>query len=265
MQIDVNAAREFAEATLGRGTERLAHAHGAAEAARRAAHTSLDPAHHDLVIAAAWLHDVGFGHENPPTEFHPLDGALMLREAGWDERLVALVAHHSEARFTAAALGLLDELNEFPRETGSVADALVYADMSSATDGQPVTANLRLTDLRYRHSDEHPFLKVAYASREPYLMLATARAEIRMINNGATSSLIVPVSPQWQANMAHVQELMQRYPDRDAIDLEAALHTSASLAFRSHEVSAAEQLLHADALLQATSEAVESEATPAAG
>jgi hypothetical protein len=38
------------------------------------------------------------------------------------------------------------------------------------------------------------------------------------------------------------------------MDVEAALHTSASLAFRSHDLDPDEQLEQADALLEATSE-----------
>lgn len=253
MQVDVDAARELVEETVGRGTDRWLHSQGAADAARRVL-PCLDPADQDLLVAAAWLHDIGFDHPNPPTGFHPLDGAQLLLEAGWPARLVALVAHHSEARFTAAALGLLDLLSEYDRETGPVADALVYADMSSATDGQPVTVYLRLSDLRYRHSDDPPHLRAARASREPFLIMATARTEIRMINFGATSSLILPVAADYQARDGHIETLQARHPDRDPLDVEAALHTSASLAFRSHALDAHEQLEHAEALLQATDE-----------
>lgn len=260
MQIDVDAARELVEETMGRGTDRWLHAQGAADAARRVL-PSIHPDDHDLLIAAAWLHDVGFGHPNPPTGLHSLDGAYLLRDKGWPERLVALVAHHSEARYGAAAMDLLDELNQFEREQGPVADALVYADMSSSTDGQPVTVNLRLSDLRYRHSEDELPMRIAMSSREPHLMLATARTEIRMINSGATSSLILPVSPDYSAHGGHLQTLLSRHPDREVIDIEAALHTSASLAFRSHELSSEEQLEQADALLQATDESESADTT----
>lgn len=253
MQIDVDAARELVEGTAGRGTDRWLHAQGAADAARRVL-PAIDPADHDLLMAAAWLHDIGFDHPQPPTGFHSLDGASLLRDAGWPDRLVALVAHHSEARYTAAGLGLLDVLGEFDRETGPVADALVYADMSSASDGQPVTVHLRLSDLRYRHSEDPLPLRIARSSSEPYLILATARTEVRMINNGATSSLILPVAPDYAAHGGHLLTLLARHPDRDVLDVEAALHTAASLAFRSHELDSDEQLEQADALLQATRE-----------
>ncbi len=253
MNIDVDAARELVEATSGQGTERWLHAQGAADAARRVL-PCIDPADQDLLVAAAWLHDIGFDHPNPPTGLHSLDGAYLLRDAGWPERLVSLVAHHSEARFLAAGMGLLDTLNEFEREISPVSDALVYADMSSAVDGQPVTVHLRLSDLRYRHSDDELPMRIALSSREPHLILSTARTEIRMINCGATSSLILPVAADYTAHGGHLQELLRRHPDRDILDIEAALHTSASLAFRSHELDADEQLEQADALLEATNE-----------
>ena len=257
MKIDVDAARELVEAVGGRGTERWLHAQGSAEAARRVT-ACVDPADHDLLVASAWLHDIGFDVPDKPTGFHPLDGAYFLRDAGWPERLVALVAHHSEARFGAAGMGLLDTLMEFEREQGPVADALVYADMSSSTDGQPVTVNLRLADLRHRHADEPLPMRVAQSSREPHLVLATARTEVRMINSGATSSLILPVAADYHAQTGQLEVLQSRHPHRDALDVEAALHTSASLAFRSHALDVEEQLEQADALLTSTDETVES-------
>lgn len=253
MQIDVDAARELIEATVGQGTDRWLHAQGAADAARRVL-PCIDPADQDLLLAAAWLHEVGHGHPQPPTGFHPLDGAYLLRDAGWPERLVALVAHHSEARYTAAALDLLDALNEFDRERGPVADALVYADMSTAEDGQPVTVHLRLSELRYGHSEDPLPMRIALSSREPHLILATARTEVRMISCGATSSLMLPVAADYEAHGGHLQTLLARHPGRDILDVEAALHTSASLAFRSHELDAEEQLEQADSLLEATRE-----------
>lgn len=76
-------------------------------------------------------------------------------------RIAALVAHHSEGRFTAAARGLLAELERFPREEGAVADGLVHADMSAAPHGGRVTVHDRLADVWHRHAMDPPELQWA--------------------------------------------------------------------------------------------------------
>ena len=59
-----------------------------------------------LLVAAAWLHDIGYAPTLAATVFHPLDGARHLRALG-HERLARLVAYHSSARWEAEALGRL--------------------------------------------------------------------------------------------------------------------------------------------------------------
>src|SRR5436305_1992186 len=66
------------------------------------------------LVAAAYLHDIGYAPTIQKTGFHPLDGAIYLRSLG-KERLACLVAHHSEARFEAALRGHAQELAEYPR------------------------------------------------------------------------------------------------------------------------------------------------------
>jgi HD superfamily phosphodiesterase len=57
-----------------------------------------------VLLAAAWLHDIGYAPALAANGFHPLDGAHHLADTGADPRLVALVAHHSAARSEAAEL-----------------------------------------------------------------------------------------------------------------------------------------------------------------
>ena len=40
-----------------------------------------------LLLAAAWLHDIGYAPTVRKTGFHPLDGGLYLRDHKWDQRL----------------------------------------------------------------------------------------------------------------------------------------------------------------------------------
>lgn len=76
------------------------------------------------LVAAAYLHDVGYAPALRLTGLHPLDGARWLRVQGADRRVCNLVAHHSGARFEAEERGLLSELEEFDLEVGPVMDAL---------------------------------------------------------------------------------------------------------------------------------------------
>jgi len=135
----------------GEGT-RLAHVHTAGStAARLGMLFGADEA--AMLVAAATLHDVGYSARIAQTGFHPLDGALYLRSIGLSERLCGLVAHHSEAGILAAKQGILDLDRQFPRERSLLADALVYADMHSAPDGQMIRAEHRLADIARRRPD----------------------------------------------------------------------------------------------------------------
>lgn len=48
----------------------------------------------DVLLAAGYLHDVGYASDLAEVGFHPPDGARFVRDAG-HERLAGLVAHHS--------------------------------------------------------------------------------------------------------------------------------------------------------------------------
>jgi hypothetical protein len=139
------------------------------------------PAHErNLLVAAAALHDIGYAPQIVDTGFHPLDGARYLERHGWPNRLAALVAHHSDARTLAEARGLSDQLAGFIRETGAVADALLYADMTSGIDGQRLTLSERLADIYLRHAAEDPSMLAARRRREPQIRAAVRRVEQRL-------------------------------------------------------------------------------------
>lgn len=89
-------------APLGR---RWAHVQSVARAAETLSET-VDETDRPVLVAAAWLHDIGYAPDLATTRFHPLDGARYLRDEGWPGRLVNLVTHHSGARFEAAERGL---------------------------------------------------------------------------------------------------------------------------------------------------------------
>jgi putative nucleotidyltransferase with HDIG domain len=173
------AAHELAARQLSGLPDRWAHTRAAARHAEEIA-AVVGPADRELLICAAWLHDLGHGPELQRTGWHPLDGALYLAEHGWPERLAALVAHHSEARTMAQAHGLADRLAAFPREEGPIADALTYADMTSGPDGGRISLQSRLDDLERRHADEPAMVVAARKARRSSLWDAVDRTEHRL-------------------------------------------------------------------------------------
>ncbi|RYP88771.1 HDIG domain-containing protein [Nocardioides guangzhouensis] len=109
----------------------------------------------DLLEAAAWLHDIGYSPPIAVTGFHPLDGARYLRAAGADKRVVNLVAHHSHAVVEAEERGLAKNLLvEFPYDDTLPHDALCYCDMTTGPDGQRMTVQDRLVEIRERYGPD---------------------------------------------------------------------------------------------------------------
>src|SRR5579864_6072296 len=116
----IHWSSECAEALLSPLGNRWLHVQGVIERARQVGET-FNENDRCCLIAAAYLHDIGYAPELKETGFHPLDGARYLWSLGY-ERLASLVAHHSEARFEARLRGYEAELAEFPRERSAVAD-----------------------------------------------------------------------------------------------------------------------------------------------
>ncbi|WP_222131274.1 HD domain-containing protein [Pseudonocardia sp. C8] len=146
---DRDLARLYLERALPR---RWRHVQGVARRAEAVA-GHLDDG--ELLVTAAWLHDIGYAPELAETGFHPLDGARALRELGVGARLWGLVAHHSAAVHEAQALGMADELDEFADERGLVRDLLWFFDMTTSPDGGPVTFAQRMADIRDRYPPGH--------------------------------------------------------------------------------------------------------------
>src|SRR5262249_50048 len=67
-----------------------------------------------ILVAAAWLPDIGYAPALHDKGFHPLDGAHRLQDEGWHPVICNLVAHHSGSRFMAADRGFSADLAEFP-------------------------------------------------------------------------------------------------------------------------------------------------------
>ena len=142
--------------------------------------TGLSVMDSEILVASAWLHDIGYAPELTLTELHALDGARFLRARGFPERVCGLVAHHSCATFEAAERGLAEDLAaEFSDEHTAVTDALWYADMTTGPDGQSLEVTDRLHEVRQRYGPEHLITRF-WDHAEPALVDAVRRTEQRL-------------------------------------------------------------------------------------
>jgi HD superfamily phosphodiesterase len=110
---DPKGAHDLCDSLSSRA--RYEHSRGVAQRSARMAQLVRLPAdERRLLLAAAWLHDIGYALS---PDFHPVVGARALRRAG-HEPLARLVAHHSGAAARARLLGLPDVTLEFPVPAG---------------------------------------------------------------------------------------------------------------------------------------------------
>jgi hypothetical protein len=144
----------------------------------------VDQAEREVLVASAYLHDLGYAPALVVTGCHALDGARRLRELG-HERLAGLVAYHSGARFEAALRGLADELAEFADEDSAPTRLLTYCDMTTGPRGESFTLDERLSEVGRRYGPDQVVTRSLSAAR-PWLEeciawteAALRRSEIR--------------------------------------------------------------------------------------
>jgi HD domain len=145
-----------------------------AEQAARIAPAVLPADERETLVAAAWLHDIGYAPALATTGLHPPDGARHLETLGADRRLCCLVVHHSGATFEAEERGYAAELATFEQEHSPVMDALIYADMTTGPAGQHLTFEARIAEILERYSSGHPVHRAISRSR-PTLAAAVDR------------------------------------------------------------------------------------------
>jgi hypothetical protein len=172
--VDTHGARSIAERLLADELpRRLRHCAGVAAQAERT--VSGWPT--GLLVASAWLHDVGYASSLVDTGFHPIDGARYLRTLGIDEQVVNLVAHHSCARVEAGLRGLEPVLErEFPRDPTLPHDELCFCDQTTGPDGERVDVIERLAEIRTRYEDGHVVRRFVDLA-EPELVAIVRRVE----------------------------------------------------------------------------------------
>jgi hypothetical protein len=168
-----------AEQFLAPLRNRWLHVQQVAEQARRVA-VVVPQEDQDLLVAAAYLHDVGYAPELAMTGFHPLDGARWVRDCGPGGRLARLVAHHSCATHEARVRGFLDVLlAEFEPECSATYDALVFCDLTTGPAGQTVVFEDRIREIRERYGPDHQVTR-ALSTSYPYLAACCDRTLARI-------------------------------------------------------------------------------------
>ena len=169
--IDVDGAMDLAEAKLAASLpRRWRHVRSVA---RRARWVAKQLALSEALVAAAWLHDIGYAPELVETGFHPLDGARYLRRTGMDGQVVSLVAYHSCAQVEADVRGLGAELaSEFTPADPLMSDALLYCDMTTGPEGDYVRPADRLVEIRGRYGPDHEVTRFVERAASEILITA---------------------------------------------------------------------------------------------
>lgn len=166
------AAQELATELLASNSRRWLHSAAVADQAGRLGE-GLDPDEADQLVAAAWLHDIGYADAICETGFHPLDGARFLNGRG-ERALACLTAHHSNSAIEAGYRGLLPQLAEFEVPPQQLLAALTFCDMTSGPTGARVTFDDRIAEILQRYGREH-VVGQSIITGEPTLRAAVER------------------------------------------------------------------------------------------
>lgn len=158
---NADRARRIAEDLLADALpRRWAHTIGVAAAAADLADV-LAPKNTDTIVAAAWLHDIGYAPRLINTGFHPLDGAAYLSiptapDEAMPAEVIRMVAHHTGAAFEARERGLHDALVSYPAPADAMLAILSCADLCTGPDGTPVDPGARIAEVLARYPAGHP-------------------------------------------------------------------------------------------------------------
>ncbi len=168
-------AAEWARGLLAGQPERWAHTCGVARLAADIA-ARIPDLDGETLLAAAWLHDIGYAPTLAVSGFHHLDGAAALAAKG-EVKLAGLVAHHTSGDAEAEARGLTTHLQSFDGPGELLAAALAYCDLHADPDGVPIDVDRRVAEVEVRYGQCHPVTRGLYAAlprlREQVVLIET--------------------------------------------------------------------------------------------
>ena len=181
----VQWAEECAHEMLGDLRPRIDHVLAVGAKARRIA-SAFDDVDAEVLVASAYLHDIGYAPELVDTGLHQIDGARWLRSQGHED-LAGLVAHHSAAHVELRLRGRLQALEPYRRPAYALSAALAYCDITTGPHGQDVTLDERIAevgDRRRRDSVVYRALVAARPELEGAVRLTSNRlAELRVVTS----------------------------------------------------------------------------------
>jgi hypothetical protein len=115
-------------------------------------------------------------------------GTRNLRSQGVDMCICQLVAHHTSAEVEAGLRGLRDELvSEFENEASATSDALWYADLTTGPDGEILTVEQRIAEIRARYGPGSIVTQFIDLAEEP-LVAAVRRTQARLADSVSDAS-----------------------------------------------------------------------------
>jgi HD superfamily phosphodiesterase len=147
-------AEDHAGQLLSSLRRRWSHATAVGTVAREVGR-HLTPEDAEVLLAAAYLHDIGYAPDLVDSGFHQLDGARHLLTLGHG-RLAGLVAHHTRAIHEARLRGLGEALSDYDDESSIVSAALAYCDLTAGPRGEQMTPEQRLADVQGRYGEDDP-------------------------------------------------------------------------------------------------------------
>lgn len=131
------------------------------------------------VVAAAWVHDIGYAPALRDTGMHAIDGARALLRFGAPVDVVALVAHHTGALYEAEERGLSDQLGDLPVPEATDLDALTLLDLMVGPAGGFTSPEDRIAEILGRYGADDPVHRAVTRSA-PELLASAVRARTRM-------------------------------------------------------------------------------------
>jgi hypothetical protein len=169
-------AQAAARQILGREVSRWAHTLGVVRQVKESL-AMLPSEERSLVVAAAYVHDLGHDPCLRVTGCHALDGAMYVRKMGHPQ-VAAMVAQHSGARYEARLRGLAGQMSQFTFAGSSALDLLTYSDLMTDHRGQECSVEERLEGLAVRYGTDHIVTRAVQLA-EPELRESVSRVESR--------------------------------------------------------------------------------------
>lgn len=160
----VQWAEECVHDLLGDPRPRVDHVLAVGAKARRIASAFAERMDAELLVASAYLHDIGYAPELVDTGLHQIDGARWLRSQGREE-LAGLVAHHSAAHVELRLRGRPELLEPYPRPPHALAAALAHCDITTGPQGQDVTLDERIAEVGDRRGRDSVVYRALVAAR----------------------------------------------------------------------------------------------------